>query len=154
LPTVAEIGLTSPVVPHLNAAIPARYTCDGANTPLPLRWSGIPAGTKELMLDIIKFSPVNGKLFYAWAVSGLKPTTHGITDGKLPDGAIPATNSTGQRTYSLCPPKGSAESYVAVLFALPHRLAAKPGFDPAQLRHEAEATADFQGQLAFTYERQ
>ena len=95
------------------------------------------------MLDVIKYSPVNGKLFFAWAVTVLRPTSRGIAAGKLPAGAIPGLNSTGSRAYSLCPPKGPKEAYVVVLFALPRHLAAKPGFDPAKLRHEANETANY-----------
>lgn len=152
LPTLDKIGIGSPVVPA-DGAVPARYTCDGANEPLPLQWEDIPAGTKELMLDVIKYSPVNGKLFFAWAVTGLRPTSRGIAAGKLPAGAIPGLNSTGSRAYSLCPPKGPKEAYVVVLFALPRHLAAKPGFDPAKLRHEANETANYEGQLGINYQR-
>jgi phosphatidylethanolamine-binding protein (PEBP) family uncharacterized protein len=152
-PDTERVLISSPVVPHAEAPLPARYTCDGQNTPPPLRWKGIPKGTAELMLDIIKIAPVNHKLYFAWAVAGLSPKTHGINQGQLPAGGIVGTNSAGQRGYDLCPPKGSSEGYVAVLFALPHRLAAQPGFDAAALRREAERTATYQGFLIFTYQR-
>jgi phosphatidylethanolamine-binding protein (PEBP) family uncharacterized protein len=132
----------------------ATYTCDGANTPLPLHWKGVPAGTAELMLDVIKVKPVDNKLFFPWAVMRIKPTSSGsIVGGKLPAGAIVGTNGEGKTSYSLCPPKGASEAYVAVLFALPHKLPAKAGFDPQTLRLEAEQKASYQNLYIFNYKR-
>jgi phosphatidylethanolamine-binding protein (PEBP) family uncharacterized protein len=34
------------------AAIPAQYTCDGANQSPPLEWSGAPEGTKSFALIV------------------------------------------------------------------------------------------------------
>ena len=35
-----------------NDAIPAKYTCDGADVSAPLVWSGVPAGTKSFILIV------------------------------------------------------------------------------------------------------
>ena len=42
--------VSSAFKPH--TAIPAKYTCDGADISPPLSWSGIPAGTKSLALIV------------------------------------------------------------------------------------------------------
>lgn len=49
-------------------------------------------------------------------------------------------------------PKGSKETYVAVIFSLAHILPAKAGFDPRTLRHLAEQQATHQNLLIFSYE--
>jgi phosphatidylethanolamine-binding protein (PEBP) family uncharacterized protein len=144
-------AITSPAV-H-NGVLAARYTCDGEDAALPLHIEGVPPGTAELMLDVIKIKPVGNALYFPWAVTHIKPTTRTIVDGKLPAGAVVGRNGAGQTSYHLCPPKGAQESYVAVLFALPHKLAAKPGFDPAALRREAEHTASYQNLYIFGYKR-
>jgi len=35
-----------------NAAIPAKYTCEGDDISPPLAWSGVPDGTKSLALIV------------------------------------------------------------------------------------------------------
>ncbi|HUN77874.1 MAG TPA: YbhB/YbcL family Raf kinase inhibitor-like protein [Solirubrobacteraceae bacterium] len=134
-------------------ALPARYTCDGHNQPPPLRWKKVPAGTAELMLDVMKIAPVNGRLFVAWAVAGLKPSLRAIGAGKLPAGAVVGANSLGQASYDLCPPKGPSESYVAVLLALPHKLGLQTGFDGREARDRAIHEATFESSLIFSYQR-
>jgi phosphatidylethanolamine-binding protein (PEBP) family uncharacterized protein len=151
VPLSEKVAVTSPAI-H-SGVLSARYTCDGADTPPPLHIEGVPPGTAELMLDIIKIKPVDNKLYFPWAVAHIKPTTRNIVGGKLPPGAIVGTNGNGKSTYDLCPPKGPAEGYVAVLFALPHELRAKPGFDPMKLRREAERTATYQNLYIFNYKR-
>jgi phosphatidylethanolamine-binding protein (PEBP) family uncharacterized protein len=147
-PTNAEVKISSPVVGH--GVFPARYTCDGANISPPLHWQGIPAGTAELMLDVLNFEPVDGKLYFGWAVAGINPKSSGVAAGALPPGAVVGVNSAGQAKYSLCPAKtGVREDYIAVLFALPRRLRVKPGFNAAALRLQAERTAQFEGFMFF-----
>ena len=150
IPTEAKIVLSSPAV-AAEANLPSKYTCDGQNTPLPLRWKGIPPGTKELTLDILKTQPVNGKLYYAWAITGLKPNTTGINPPTLPPGTITGTNSDGHTTYNICPPKGKPETYVAVLFALTHHIPTQQGFNPKTLRKQALHTAKYEAILPIKY---
>lgn len=152
-PTNAKVEISSPSV-RSEATLPARYTCDGSDISLPLRWKGIPAGTAELMLDVLNLEPVDGKLYFNWALAGIDPKSSGVAAGALPPGAVVGVNSAGQARYSLCPAKaGAHENYIAVLFALPHRLHAKTGFDASALRLEAERTAQFEGFLFFHYTR-
>jgi phosphatidylethanolamine-binding protein (PEBP) family uncharacterized protein len=148
-PTQEKVEISSPVV-RSEGLLPARYTCDGQNTPLPLRWEGIPPGTQGLLLDILKVNPVNGQLFFDWALS-LKPDSHGVDPGKLPAGTIVGANSLGHAGYSLCPPKGHTEQYVAVLFALTRKLPAKNAFDASRLRLKALHDSKYEGFLFFNY---
>ncbi len=45
------LSLTSPGFTH-EQAIPSAYTCDGDNTSPPLEWSGVPEGTRSLVLIV------------------------------------------------------------------------------------------------------
>jgi phosphatidylethanolamine-binding protein (PEBP) family uncharacterized protein len=121
--------------------LPRRNTCDGANVWLPFAWSAVPSGTAELALFIVNFKPVNEAVFVDWAVAGLNPTTEGVPAGTLPSGAIVGRNSFGQVGYSICPPKGTSETYIARLVALPHPLHPRPGFDAKAFYLEAARAA-------------
>jgi phosphatidylethanolamine-binding protein (PEBP) family uncharacterized protein len=127
-----------------------RYTCRGGDVSLPLRWSGVPAGTRELALFALNTTPVNGKLFFDWALAGLSPSLTGLGAGQRPPGAVPGRNSFGGTDYRLCP-SGGRESYVFVLYALPVSLNPQSGFDPTALRKKALHTAHHSGILAGTY---
>ncbi len=133
---------------------PSRYTCDGANISFPVRWSKVPSGTAELAMFLVKLnSPVNHP-FYDWAVAGLNPNSHGVAAGQLPSGAVVGRNSFGQVGYSICPPRGSVEEhFVLRLLALPHRIAAKSGFDPGALFNEAEQSTKVVGLAGGVYTR-
>jgi phosphatidylethanolamine-binding protein (PEBP) family uncharacterized protein len=113
---------TMPVLPKGN-------TCDGANTWPSFTWSKVPRGTAELALFIVNFRPVNETIFVDWVVAGLSPSLTGISAGRLPPGAIVGRNGFGKVGYSICPPKGTSESYIARLVALSHPLHPQPGFD-------------------------
>jgi hypothetical protein len=122
--------------------IPKRYTCDGADISLSVRWSRIPPGTAELVISVLNLQPVHGHLFFDWAVAGLSPSSRAIFAGTLPTGVIVGRNSFGTVGYSICPAKGAGEEHYAVrLVALPHRLAIRSGFDAEALYREAERSA-------------
>ena len=151
-PIVEKVEISSPVVLNEGILSASYDACTTDSKPPPLRWKGIPPGTVELMLDIIRFKNVHEQLYIAQAVSGLSPKSHGIDPGKLPAGAIPGTNTAGQQAFTrLCPAKEHHESYVVILFALTRHLPANPGFDALQLRREAEGAAIYQGQFIYTY---
>jgi phosphatidylethanolamine-binding protein (PEBP) family uncharacterized protein len=126
-PAPPEAELTSPV--PLNP-IATRYTCDGAGESPPLIWRHLPQGTPEVVVYMaVNQGPVHGRYRIVWAVAGLDPTLHGLSAGRLPAGAVVGRNSLGKNAYTVCPPKGTSQKYVLVLFALKHRLHLHAGFD-------------------------
>jgi phosphatidylethanolamine-binding protein (PEBP) family uncharacterized protein len=147
-----RVELTSPAV-NAHGELDARYTCNGQNISPPLHWRGIPAGTRELMLEVLKIKPVAHKLYFDWALTHINPKSHSVAQGQTPPGSIPGQNSAGHTTYDLCPPKGQTEHYVAALWALPHPLLAKPGYDPISQREKAQSDAEYLGYLRFTYKQ-
>lgn len=116
-------------------SLPSRYTCRGVDESPPLRWRGVPAGTKELILFAMNLRPAEGRLFFDWAVAGIDPKLESLSPGSLPPGAIPGRASTGKRSYSMCP--SGKETVAFALYAVPKQLGAKPGFEPAALRERA-----------------
>jgi phosphatidylethanolamine-binding protein (PEBP) family uncharacterized protein len=132
--------------------IPKLYTCDGADVSLPVRWTDVPSNTAELAMFVLNLLPVHGQFFFDWAVAGLSPTSHGISTGTLPSGAVVGRNSFGNVGYSICPAKGTSdEHYVVRLVALPHRLVASPGFDAEAVYREAERSASVVGLTGGAY---
>jgi phosphatidylethanolamine-binding protein (PEBP) family uncharacterized protein len=134
------------------AALSAQYTCDGKNTSPALSWQGVPGGTAELALLVMNIQPVEGKLFFDWAVAGLSPELEQIEAGKLPGGAVVGRNSFGKSGYGICP-EGGGETYMFTLLALPKKLSPSQGFDPLAFRKAALEASGNAGLLALSYQR-
>ena len=150
--TVTDISLSSPDVGQ-GEVIPAEFTCDGKGSWPTLQWQGVPPASKELVLFVMNVAPVQGKLFFDWALAGIDPALSGIESGKLPKGAVQGQNSFAKAGYELCPAPGSSETYVFALYALPQALSPKKGFDPAALRQQVQAISRNAGLLAVSYGR-
>lgn len=153
--TVASMRLHSPSVPPSSGgpgALPVQYTCDGKSISPALSWQGVPDGTAELVLFAMNLHPVQGKLFFDWAVGGISPALDEIEAGQLPKGAVVGRNSFGKVGYELCP-EGSGENYIFGLFAISKKLAPSRGFDPLALRKEVAEAAGNVGLLAVNYTR-
>jgi len=153
--TVASLTLQSPSSQSSGGGpqvLPAEYTCDGKGTSPAFRWRGVPQGSAELVLFAMNVQPVNGQLFFDWAVAGLSPELEEIEAGKLPKGAVAGRNSFGKVGYEICP-EGSGETYVFSLFALPKKLSPSQGFEPLALRKAATEASGNVGLLALGYTR-
>jgi phosphatidylethanolamine-binding protein (PEBP) family uncharacterized protein len=154
-PLSTTINVSSPAVSG-KAELPSRYTCDGSDTSLPIKWGTLPRGTAEVALFMITAATVNGELGLTsidWGVTNLRPSAHGIAAGRLPSGAIVGSSEGGKKGYSLCPPKGPASSFAVLLYALPHQLAVKAGFDAATTREKAASSALAGGVFLTSYKR-
>jgi phosphatidylethanolamine-binding protein (PEBP) family uncharacterized protein len=153
--TVADIALQSPALTAGNPpTLPTPYTCEGKDSWPALQWQGVPEDTEELILFAMNLAPVEGKLFFDWAVAGLDPSLTGIEAGALPRGAIRGANGFGTTAYSICPARGQSETYVFALHAIPAALNPPKGFDPRQLRQEVLAQGGNAGVLVFSYGRE
>ncbi|MGO9761127.1 MAG: YbhB/YbcL family Raf kinase inhibitor-like protein [Solirubrobacteraceae bacterium] len=134
--------------------IPRRYTCDGTDVSLPVQWNGVPPGAAEVAMFVVNLRPVHGRLFFDWAVVGLKPTSHGIPGATLPAGAVVGRNSFGNVGYSICPPRGTREEHFIVrVFALARPLPVRIGFDAEALFHQALRSPQANGGAAGVYSR-
>jgi Raf kinase inhibitor-like YbhB/YbcL family protein len=117
-PPVPPIRLSSPAFPA-GATIPRRYTCDGADLSVPLRWSGVPTGTSSLSLTM-RDPDAPGGSFIHWRLTGIPASISAIETGQLPSGVSEGVNGFGTRGYrGPCPPPGDpAHHYVITLTAL------------------------------------
>jgi phosphatidylethanolamine-binding protein (PEBP) family uncharacterized protein len=155
----AAVALESPVL-HGARSIPRNYTCDGKDVSLPLQWGAVPAETKELAVMILAVDlprPSEGKevvnVVAQWGVLGLAPTLRRLASGTLPPGALVGLNPRGRPRYSICPAKGTHQSYLITVFTLPRRLEAHPGFtDQALFTTLTNARVPY-GELTATYSR-
>lgn len=153
-PSAVALKLSIPGLTATQYSLPSRYTCDGQDISLPLRWSGVPHGTAELVLFVAEVNPVTDNGTYTWAVAGLRPTLRGLAAGQLPAGAIVGRNDTGQTRYTVCPTKTHhSQVFIALLFALPHSVNVKPGFSASALGNSIEKATKSRGEAWFTYTR-
>jgi phosphatidylethanolamine-binding protein (PEBP) family uncharacterized protein len=153
--TVADMSLESPAIVATAGrpgSLAAAYTCDGRGGWPELRWAGVPADSAELVLYAMSLQPVEGKLFVDWAVAGLDPSLEGIKEGQLPAGAVVGTNGFGKRGYEICP-SGGGEVYMFAIYALPHGLGLRPGFDAREVRKQILDVSGDVGLLPALYAR-
>jgi Raf kinase inhibitor-like YbhB/YbcL family protein len=104
--------------------IPAKYTCEGEDISPPLAWSGIPDGTKSLVLivdDPDAPDPKAPKIVWVhWVVYNLPPGADGLAEGLkvLPQDAKVGLNDWKRTAYGgPCPPIGR-HRYFHKLYAL------------------------------------
>jgi len=123
--SAAAITVRSPAV-AAGTMIPARFSCRGSNTPIPLAWAGIPAGAASVALIMDDPDAPSGT-FTHWVVFNLPVTSRGITNGRLPAGAAQAQNGRGQAAYTgPCPPSGT-HHYRFTVYAEPRKLPLQAG---------------------------
>ncbi len=128
------------------AAIPARFSCRGGNTPPPLAWAGSPPGTRSIALVMDDPDATSGTYTH-WVVFNLPARARGITGGHLPAGAAQAQNSGGQAAYlGPCPPSGT-HRYRFTVYAEPRRLPLPAGAPLDEALHAIKADALAVGRL-------
>lgn len=111
-----QLLLTSPAFQD-NETIPTQYTCDGENVSPPLQVSGIPEGTKSLVLILDDPDSPSGT-FIHWLLYDIPPTTLQILSAQIPAGSLEGNNSFGQLGFGgPCPHQGE-HRYVFTLYAL------------------------------------
>jgi phosphatidylethanolamine-binding protein (PEBP) family uncharacterized protein len=156
-----------PKIPFKSAAIhgsslPTRYTCDGKNTPPPLEWGAVPAGTGSLVLFVTGIVPKPSGSGYTvavdWAVAGIDPHLHRLDPGRLPAAAAVGVGSNGQRDYSVCPKRGTVEQYQFELYGLPARAGIARQFAglpvlAALVTRNSSSPTDAYGDFIVTYKR-
>lgn len=109
-----------------SGVIPQRYTCDGQDTSPPLAWSGLPEGTRSLVLivdDPDAPDPAAPKRTWVhWVLYNLPPVAGELPEG-IPAKALPRGTLQGQNDWQRvgyggpCPPVGR-HRYFHKLYAL------------------------------------
>jgi Raf kinase inhibitor-like YbhB/YbcL family protein len=119
------LTITSPAFSH-NGEIPIRYTCDGKNVSPALEWSGLPEGTKSVVLivdDPDAPDPAAPKMTWVhWVLYNIPPGAPGLPEGvkpkDLPEGTKEGLNDWKRTGYGgPCPPIGR-HRYFHKLYAL------------------------------------
>ena len=117
--------ITSPSFTH-DGIVPARHTCDGVNISPQLAWTGVPAGTKSLVLivdDPDAPDPASPKMTWVhWVLYNIPPGASGLTEGiaekNLPARTMQGVNDWHRTGYGgPCPPIGK-HRYFFKLYAL------------------------------------
>jgi hypothetical protein len=122
--TAMALSLTSPSFGHQDA-IPTKHTCEGDDVSPALAWSGVPQGTKSLVLivdDPDAPDPRAPKTTWVhWVVFNIPPTATGLAEAvkkDAPSGAAQGLNDWGRAGYGgPCPPVGR-HRYFHKLYAL------------------------------------
>ena len=101
----------SPAIPP-GGEIPAQYTCDGTDISPALSWSGVPEGTRSLVL-VVEDPDAPSGVFRHWVVFDIPPAASGLDAGysaSRPTAALhEAHNDFGTAGYGgPCPPAGRA----------------------------------------------
>jgi hypothetical protein len=123
--------------------IPARYTCDGPGPRPPLTISGIPDGTKELVLflDDLDGTPTATNTttdWNHWVVFNI-PLVSTIKAYSVPSGSTVGKNDTGDTSYDAICPKGEKEdrdkhTYRYTLYAVDSKTIGGPGSSRTEIK--------------------
>lgn len=144
-----------------NGAIPSRYTCEGQDVSMPLAWSGVPAGTKSLVLivdDPDAPDPKAPKMTWVhWVLYNIPPGTSSLAEG-IPSSALPAGTREGLNDWKRhgyggpCPPIGR-HRYFHKLYALDTVLPAMENPTKTDLEQAMKGHILGKAELVGTYQK-
>lgn len=145
-PAILEV--TSTAFTNQNP-IPAEHTCDGDDRPPQLSWSPVPANTKSIAVLVDDPDAPNGS-FTHWLVTGIPASTLSLS-GRLPEGAVAASNDKGTTGYAgPCPPHG-VHHYQFHVYALD--IALSPMLTRADFTKQIKGHVIASGLLVGSYQR-
>lgn len=138
--------------------IPVEYSCDGANTPFPLSWEGVPDGTRAFALIFDDPDAPGDEPYVHWLMYDIPATMMGFEtvsqDKRLPNGAAQGENSRGGIGYAgPCPPSGETHTYVMHVYALDTALGLEPGASREELDAAMEGHVLAAGELRGAFGR-
>jgi Raf kinase inhibitor-like YbhB/YbcL family protein len=134
------------------AAIPAKYTGDGANLSPPLAWSFLPEGTRSLALIVHDPDAPSGD-FTHWIGWNIDPEPGGLNEGATaPAEGANGKGETGYMGPSPHPGHGP-HRYFLELNALDTELDLEPGASREELESAFAGHVLGTAQLVGTYER-
>lgn len=145
--------------------IPKKYTGEGTDVSPPLAWTGVPEGTKELVLICDDPDAPTSEPWVHWVIYKIPTDVKGLKEGvprktRLtdPPGALQGKNSwpSGQNIGyrgPMPPPGHGTHRYYFKLYALEAKMAVEPSMDKKSILQEIEHHVVAQGQLMGTYQR-
>jgi hypothetical protein len=146
----AKMKITSPAF-QAGGTIPSKFTCDGADMNPALRFEGVPAEAKSLVLIVDDPDAPSG-LFTHWLIWNIDPKVTEIAEGSALIG-MQGKNDFGKSGYGgPCPPSGTHRYYFKI-FALDSDLDLAAGSKRAQLDAAMRGHVIAQGEMMGRYSR-
>jgi Raf kinase inhibitor-like YbhB/YbcL family protein len=153
--------IQSPIFKN-NGSIPAKYTCEAEDISPALSWSGIPEGTKSLVLivdDPDAPDPKAPKMTYVhWVLYNIPATTTELSEAIAPE-ALPKGTEQGVNDWKRtgyggpCPPIGR-HRYFFKLYALDNVLPKLNPGNKSQVEKAMEGHVLAEASLMGTYQKQ
>jgi Raf kinase inhibitor-like YbhB/YbcL family protein len=151
-PVASTINVTSPAFGN-NAAIPARYTCSGADVSPPIRWSGLPGGAQSIALTVVD-PDAPGKPFVHWVVFNSPVSSELPEGGPPPEGSLQGRNDFGTNGYrGPCPPPGTPHHYHIRVYALDTKHSLRSGATESEFEEASKGHVVGMGELIGTFRR-
>jgi Raf kinase inhibitor-like YbhB/YbcL family protein len=138
--------------------IPRKYTCDGEDVSPPMAWSGVPEGTKSLVLIADDPDAPMGTWVH-WVLYDIPPTLDGLPEGVAKTPLVQGVGTQGTNDFRQigyggpCPPRGPAHRYFFKLYALDTSLNLKSGLRKAEIEKAMKGHILAQAQYMGTYRR-
>jgi Raf kinase inhibitor-like YbhB/YbcL family protein len=153
----SNLTLTSPAIAP-GAAIPAEFTCSGADRSPELAWSGTPKSTVTFAL-IVGDPDAPGGTFFHWVAYNIPASKTSLPagvprSGEILDGAINGMNSFGHLGYNgPCPPPGKPHHYRFHLYALDSTLEIGDKADAAAIQSAIKGHVVGEAELIGIFQR-
>jgi Raf kinase inhibitor-like YbhB/YbcL family protein len=142
------------------SAIPRRFTADGGQTQPALSWSGVPAGTRSVVLLCEDPDAPRAQPYCHWVVVNISPSTAGLAEGQRPgqgggDEGVEGVNSGGASSYAgpSPPPGHGVHRYHFELFALDRVIPTGNTLDRRAVVEAMKGHVLASGELVGRYER-
>lgn len=138
--------------------IPAEFTCDGKDISPPLAWSGLPSGTKSVVLICDDPDAPVGTWVH-WVCYNMPPSSTGLPQNipkteKIPSGGLQGITDFKRVGYGgPCPPSGT-HRYFFKLYALDRLLDLAAGKSKKEVEQAMKGHILGEAQLIGTYARQ
>ena len=158
--TTAKLTLTveSPEI-AAGKSIPARFTCDGANTSPQLSWDPTPPRTRSFVV-ILEDPDASGGTYSHWVLFNIPTVATFLGEGISAGGQLGAgpiqqgKNAAGSVAYTgPCPPSGKEHNYRFRVYALDISLSLKGGATREEVLKAVEGHILAEGELAAKYKR-
>jgi len=109
--------------------IPRKYGYKNENINPHLRISGVPQGTKSLILimDDPDAMGAVGKVWVHWVLWNIPPSTEEIPENSIPTDSIEGKNDFGEIGYGGPAPPDKEHTYIFNLYALDHEISLQKG---------------------------
>ena len=151
--------ITSTAFGH-NQTIPRKYSGDGQDISPPLEWSGMPEGTKEMVLIADDPDAPTPQPWVHWVVYRIPPDTKGLPEGVAPSLHGPGSMLQGKNSWNKvgyggpAPPRGHGlHHYHFRLYALDAPLNLEAGASKEDVVKAMTGHILADGTLTGTYQR-